>query len=299
MDHTFVETARLAFNPHNRWSGTESVAPLLHALVRIGRYETVAEFGSGYSTLFLAKALADNHADYVAYRRTLAERIDRHRDTLLDLLREESATNGSNGDAPDLARRETLKAAFIDRMICTDSPPMAPNPYFFRAAYEPRLFVWEPYPETSEYVTSLRRTLATLALDRFVTLTADARIPAYLAGIPETRRPVGLAWNDFGNKTEFFDETYDQVAADGGILAFHSPLDFQREIELIKLRLRDEVVNGACEYMTLVEPHKVIQNSCFLVRRCARPVEHPMTDLRRALSVFLEITDREGRSAVC
>ena len=49
--------------------GTERMAPLLHSLVRFHRPERVVEFGFGYTTPFLAKALADNANDVAEERK--------------------------------------------------------------------------------------------------------------------------------------------------------------------------------------------------------------------------------------
>jgi hypothetical protein len=46
--------------------GTEQMAPLLHALVRFHRPHTVVELGYGYTTPFIAQALADNVANAAA-----------------------------------------------------------------------------------------------------------------------------------------------------------------------------------------------------------------------------------------
>lgn len=52
--------------------GTELVAPLLYALVRSVRPASVLEVGAGYTTAFLARALADNAADDAREREELA-----------------------------------------------------------------------------------------------------------------------------------------------------------------------------------------------------------------------------------
>ena len=62
--------------------GTEQLGPLLHALVRFHRPEQVVELGFGYTTPFLAQALADNAAN-VRHER-LAENVQRQKKLLLD-----------------------------------------------------------------------------------------------------------------------------------------------------------------------------------------------------------------------
>jgi hypothetical protein len=60
--------------------GTEQLAPMLHALVRFHRPEKVVELGYGYTTPFLAQALADNAANAAAER---SEMNDQRRGGLL------------------------------------------------------------------------------------------------------------------------------------------------------------------------------------------------------------------------
>ena len=57
LDPSFLEAVKLLLTP---WTGTELMAPLLYTLARFTRVRTVLEGGSGYTTPFLAKALADN-----------------------------------------------------------------------------------------------------------------------------------------------------------------------------------------------------------------------------------------------
>jgi len=53
--------------------GTEHVAPLLYALVRMTRPRSVLEVGLGYTTPFLVQALADGAAEFQADRARLAQ----------------------------------------------------------------------------------------------------------------------------------------------------------------------------------------------------------------------------------
>ena len=62
--------------------GTEQLGPLLHALVRFHRPEKVVELGFGYTTPFLAQALADNAANVANERR--AENVQRQKKLLHD-----------------------------------------------------------------------------------------------------------------------------------------------------------------------------------------------------------------------
>src|SRR5262245_55998177 len=74
LDISFLQIARNAFDPYTPHSGTEHIGPLLYSLVRMTRPEHVVEFGTGYTTLFVLQALADNVADIAAERQLLREK---------------------------------------------------------------------------------------------------------------------------------------------------------------------------------------------------------------------------------
>jgi hypothetical protein len=283
MDDNFIDAAHRAFDPYTLGSGTENLGPLLYWLARVGRYETVAEFGTGFTTLFLAKALADNQREFTTHRRLLRERIERNREAVTRLL---------NLNEEEIHNNPAIQDIFVSTMepvVFLGGPPVAPNPFFYEQPYNPQLFSWEHQPEIHNYVLTLRNTLRELKLDQFVTVRSGAKIEGYLNEVPAARRPIGMAWNDFGNKTKFFRETFEHITPDGGILVFHSPSDFQDEITQIKSELKDQLLNGTCEYLTLVEPHKFLQTGCFLIRRTGERFPNPKIAIKSALQAFLAL----------
>jgi predicted O-methyltransferase YrrM len=68
LDADFLSSARELLVPS---MGTEGVAPLLYWLVRLVRPESVLEVGMGYTTAFIAKALADNSRSVAEEREAL------------------------------------------------------------------------------------------------------------------------------------------------------------------------------------------------------------------------------------
>jgi hypothetical protein len=283
MDQDFIEAAYRAFDPYRLGSGTENVGPLMYSLVRLERYETVAEFGAGLTTLFLAKALADNQRDFVLHKRLLIAKVEQNREALTKAL--------AHSD-DDIAANPTVRkiiGSSLKPVLFSDGAPVAPNPLFYRESFDPRLFSWEDHVESDDYVQTLRQVLREFKLEKFVTLRSGAQIEGCLSDIPETRRPIGMAWNDFGQRVKFFHETYKHLSPQGGIVAFHSPSDFPGDIAEIKSELKQEILSGACEYLTLLEPHKNFQNGCFVVRRTGERLAHPKHDLRATLQTLLAL----------
>jgi len=75
LDPSFLEAVKSLLSP---WTGTELMAPLLYTLARFTRARTVLEGGSGYTTPFLAKALADNAYAVEEERRAMQEKSARY-----------------------------------------------------------------------------------------------------------------------------------------------------------------------------------------------------------------------------
>jgi hypothetical protein len=283
MDRAFIEAAHRAMDPFRLGSGTENVGPLLYSLARVGRYETIAEFGAGFTTLFLAKALADNQRDFVLHKRLLIAKVEQNREAL---------TRALDHSDDDIAANPTVRkiiGSSLQLVLFSDGAPVAPNPLFYRDSYEPQLFSWEDHVESDDYVQTLRRVLRELELEQFVTLRSGAQVEGYLSDVPEGRRPIGMAWNDFGQKVKFFQETYKHVSPHGGVVAFHSPSDFPDEIAEVKSQLESELLRGACEYLTLGEPHKCFQNGCLVVRRTGERFPHPKYAVRSTLQTLLAL----------
>jgi predicted O-methyltransferase YrrM len=87
LDSSFLEAVKSLLSP---WAGTELMAPLLYTLARFTRARTVLEGGSGYTTPFLAKALADNAHAVEEERRAMHQKTARYVADL-DAVRDASA----------------------------------------------------------------------------------------------------------------------------------------------------------------------------------------------------------------
>src|SRR4051812_43144154 len=79
---TVVEVASQAFDPFNPRSGTEHMAPLLYSLVRMTKPKSIVEYGSGYTTLFILAACAENVADAKEEARLLGEKTRNARSSI-------------------------------------------------------------------------------------------------------------------------------------------------------------------------------------------------------------------------
>jgi predicted O-methyltransferase YrrM len=248
--------------------GTELMAPLLHSLARSVRAERVLEVGAGLSTLFLLRALAENAAD-----------VERERSLL-------PAKNA--GYDPAWARDEEAArraGPAVVRWLEAD-PPLA-DPAWYDRPYAPRLLSVDDGSSPFTTAGAVPEAAQAAGLDRFLDLRrGDFRVVA--AELRAAGERVDLAWFDCGGYREyrdFLDLCWDLVEPDGGLLVLHYTVtvpNHERAIaELTAAAARGE--RGRFEMLSLVEPHKLMQNSCTLVRRCeAPPRRYPLT---RAVSL--------------
>ena len=186
-------------------SGTEHVAPLLYSLIRMLKPQTVVEFGSGYTTPYILQALKDNEDEFNFNQKILKSRVVKNYAKLSDPARGAMLPD-------DWLLDETTQEVY-------GQEPVVPIPSFYAKQYKPRLFTFEVLPENDVYVSKLSRLVCDLKLDSYFRLSAGCRVTDYVKLVPEERLPIDFAWNDFGNKKRFYDETYDSIRDDGGIMA--------------------------------------------------------------------------------
>jgi hypothetical protein len=274
--------------PFQHLSGTEHVAPLLYSLIRMLKPQTVVEFGSGYTTPYILQALKDNEDDFNFNQKILKSRVAKNFAKLSDPARKVMLPD-------DWLLDETTQEVY-------GQEPVVPIPSFYARPYKPRLFTFEVLPADDIYVSKLSRLIGELKLDGYFTLSAGCRVTDYVQMVPAERRPIDFAWNDFGNKKRFYDETYDSIRDDGGIMAFHnttsSEKDHKEDLDKVFEAIRPNLLTRKAELLTFLEPHKFTQRSLTVVRKTTGFKDeffHDMTDeydrsllkLSRARSDFM------------
>uniref|UniRef100_A0A7S1NHH9 Uncharacterized protein n=1 Tax=Eutreptiella gymnastica TaxID=73025 RepID=A0A7S1NHH9_9EUGL len=66
---SFLRAAKPLYDLH---MGTENMGPLLYSLIRFVKPRKVLEIGAGYTSVYMAQALADNHAEICKFKRLTA-----------------------------------------------------------------------------------------------------------------------------------------------------------------------------------------------------------------------------------
>lgn len=219
-------------------AGTEVVAPLLSSLVRLARPRRVLEVGMGYTTPYLAAALAQVADQVRAESAALAAKTNRHLDA------------GRALDQDWVYAEPALRA-----------------PGFYLEPYEPRFVAVDDLsiPESSAH--QVLEVLTSLGLaDRVQVINANVRECRPL--LPEGFAPIDLAWVDAWECLYFFDHFWDLINPDGGLLVMHYLMTYpEGEAILDYIAKVQRARPGELELVNLLEPHKMLQNSLTVVRR--------------------------------
>ncbi|HEX6473245.1 MAG TPA: hypothetical protein VF069_29405 [Streptosporangiaceae bacterium] len=218
--------------------GTEAVAPLLAALVRLVRPQRVLEIGMGYTTPFLAGALAEVEAETRAQSAALIAKT-----------------------RPYLERGAPLDEDWLN------AEPALLAPGYYANEYRPRLVAVDDLsiPESSS--PKVWDVLRELDLDRLVTVV-NADLRDCVRHFPDGFLPIDLAWVDAWECLYFFDNFWELVNPDGGLVIMHYLMTypegeaFLRYVAALQRANPDEL-----EMVNLLEPHKLAQNSLTVLRR--------------------------------
>jgi predicted O-methyltransferase YrrM len=220
--------------------GTEEVAPFLAALIRMTRPRRVLEIGMGYTTPFLAAALAE-----------AGEQADAECRLLVAKTRPYLSTGTPLDD--DWLRAE----------------PALANPALYLEPYRP-LFVAvddRSMPESS--AGNVEEVLAELGLAGQVTVV-DAPLRDVERMLPAGFETIDFAWVDAWECLYFLDHFLDRINPAGGVVVLHYLLTYpEGEAILRYLAGLQRARPGELEVLNLLEAHKLRQNSVTMIRRTA------------------------------
>jgi predicted O-methyltransferase YrrM len=219
-------------------AGTDVVAPLLSSLVQMTRPRRVLEVGMGYTTPYLAAALAQVADQVRTEAAALAAKTARHLDSAGEL------------DTDWLYAEPALRA-----------------PGFYLDAYEPRFIAVDDLSIPDSSAGQVLDVLAELGLaDRVQVINANIRECREL--LPEDFAPIDLAWVDAWECLYFFDHFWDLINPDGGLLVMHYLMTYpEGEAILDYIAKMQRRKPGELEVLNLLEPHKMLQNSLTVLRR--------------------------------
>jgi hypothetical protein len=237
IDQQFLE----AVEPLNSaGSSTELMAPLLYSLVRSIKPRSVLEIGAGYTSLFILQALADN-------ARTFAR--DR------ELVKEKART------VLRFVEQKDMQGAYRAWAL---APPAHTNPGYYLEPYEPHFYCIDDFSESYSSAPKVDEIMQAMQLTRWRTfLKQDSAAPLSFS---DQHVPFGLIFDDANLQLEQY---WDLLDPDGGVLILHNTVNaHESNVQVLDgLKARQRAAPDELEVLSLVEPHKVNQNSFTMVRR--------------------------------
>lgn len=218
--------------------GTERVAPLLYHLLHLVRPRHVLEIGMGYTTPHIALALQE----------------------LRDRSRAEAAALAAKTE-PYLDAGRPLDAEWLD------AAPALAAPGWYREPYEPVFVAIDDLRSPTSSAARVRDALRETGLEDLVTVI-DSPLREARARLPEGFAPIDLAWVDAWQGTYFFDHLWELIDPAGGLMLVHYLLTYAEGAAVLEyMKATEEADPGELEMVSLLEPHKLVQNSLTLVRR--------------------------------
>ncbi|MFJ3901476.1 hypothetical protein [Streptomyces sp. NPDC090025] len=220
--------------------GTEAVAPFLAGLIRMTRPRRVLEVGMGYTTPFLAAALAEAEALADEESRLLAAKTRPY-------LRSGAALDD------DWLRAEPALAA----------------PAAHLEPYRPRFVAVDDRSVPESSAGRVEDVLAGLGLAGRVTVV-DAPLREAAGALPTGFEPIDFAWVDAWDCLYFLDHFLDRIDPAGGVVVLHYLMTYpEGEAILRYLSGLQRARPGELEVLNLLESHKLRQNSVTMIRRTA------------------------------
>jgi predicted O-methyltransferase YrrM len=247
--------------------GTELMGPLLYTLVRSTRPLRVVEAGTGYTSPFIARALADNIADAGGEAASLERKLRRweeRREKRREERREEQPENRREG-------RPGRADAHDDGQIhweCLMAEPTYAAPAFYCRDYCPVFHAVDTMTAVGSTARHVLDVLCELGLSHLVAVY-DGDFRAFLDARARDAAPFDFIWNDAESLGGVgITELIDLVDPRGGMLVVHDTLANQGGQQIVRA-LREAQAAGLIELLNVVEPHKLRQNSATIVRRIA------------------------------
>lgn len=276
LDPSFLEAVKSLLSP---WTGTELMAPLLYTFARFTRARTVLEGGSGYTTPFLAKALADNAHAVEEERRAMEEKTARYvadLDAMQDAPRPvEPATKMAPGL---LALNNPTSPVAKRRLAWLGENPGFARPAGLERSYTPRLISVDNLSSTRTAAPKAQSIIESLGFSDFVTFHRGDFWSYDLDNIPAENLPIDLMWIDLHTRLKDAYNLVDgsfwsRLNPNGGLLVIHDLLTTRGGQMINELFKQTQRKRSDFEIIGLLEPDRLMQGDFVLIRRTSAPVQ--------------------------
>jgi hypothetical protein len=276
LDPSFLEAVKSLLSP---WAGTELMAPLLYMLARFTRARTVLEGGSGYTTPFLAKALADNAHAVEEERRAMQEKTARYVADL-DAMQDAPAPvePGTKVASGLLGLYNPTSPVAKRRLAWLGEAPGFARPAKLERSYTPRLISVDNLSSTRTSAPKAQSIIESLGFSDFVTFHHGDFWSYDLDNIPAQHLPIDLMWVDLHTRLKDAYSLVDgshwnRLNPNGGLLVIHDLLTTRGGRMLDEVFRQTQRKRSDFEIVGLLEPDRIMQGDFVLIRRTSAAVQ--------------------------
>ena len=276
LDPSFLEAVKSLLSP---WTGTELMAPLLYTLARFTRARTVLEGGSGYTTPFLAKALADNAHAVEEERRAMREKTARYVADL-DAMQDTPAPlgPGTNLASGLLALYNPTSPVAKRRLEWLGEAPGFARPARLEQSYTPRLICVDNLSSPRTSASKAQSIIESLGFSDFVTFHQGDFWSYDFDKIPAEHLPIDLMWVDLHSRMKDARSLVDgshwnRLNPNGGLLIIHDLLTTRGGQMLHIFFSETRRKRSDFEIVGFLEPDRMMQGDFVLIRRTSAAVQ--------------------------
>ncbi len=272
--------------------GTETLAPLLYYLTRFTRARFVLEGGTGYTTPFLAMALAKNKLDFITEREALRRKTDIYLAAIGSTIA--SDPQSSVVERPLSKLPVGLSALYSEKSSnlaqrrfewLLENPSWA-RPGYYLQPYDPQLFSVDNLSDAASSAPVSHRIIERLGLSDYVTFhNVD-----FWTFKPQLHcaehMPFDLIWVDLtvgvrGAMNLLQRDYWNCLRPDGGLLIIHDMMTTRGGQLLVNefKKLQENARFADFEMVGFLEPQRLMQGDFILIRKTSGKKIAPVDDI--------------------
>jgi|RhiMetdeSRZDD1v2_1073273.scaffolds.fasta_scaffold247206_3 Methyltransferase domain len=272
--------------------GTDIMAPLIHFLTRFTRPQNVLEGGAGYTTAFLAKALADNKRDFDEDFELLRKKTEPYLADVESIVQSDPASMVVHRDekfAP-IGLRDLYgeKASVLARRRfewLLEKPSWVRPSYYLRP-YHPKLFCIDKLSSPYSSASRVPKVIERLELSDYVKFENVDFWSFKPHSIPVAQLPIDLIWIDLPvgvreMNSLLVGDYWKCLNPDGGLLIIHDMMTTrggQLLVNEFKRRQKESRFKDF-ELIGLLEPQRLMQGDFIMLRKTSGNPLEPVDDV--------------------
>jgi len=272
--------------------GKDIMAPLIHFLTRFTRAQNVLEGGAGYTTAFLAKALADNKRDFDADLDLLRKKTEPYVADVNTIVKSDPASavveREKNFAPVGLSNLSGDKASLLAKRRfewLLERPTWARPGYYLRP-YNPKLFCIDKLSSVYSSASRVANVIDRLGLSEYATFENVDFWSFKPQSIPVEHTPIDLIWIDLPVGVREMSsllggDYWNCLNPNGGLLVIHDMMTTRGGQLLVNEFKRQQKQHRFKDFelIGLLEPQRLMQGDFILLRKTTGSGVQPVDDV--------------------